>query len=307
MYLKQSFRGSNKFIDYLLSTIFIFLAINILGAIPMIIAMGSSLFTGGEKFALTDLDQNIQLILMLFPFVIGVFAFIFAIRKIHLKKFNDILTTRAKFDFKRAGKGALIWSIILIITAIPSLITSDSIVFNFQATPFIILVIICLILLPFQTSFEEFIFRGYFMQGLAVVTKTRWLPLIFTSIIFGLMHYANPEVKEFGFWMAIPTYIIYGLVMGLVVIMDNGLEIALGMHFANNALSAMLFTTTSSVFQTPALFLDTNPTLSMTDNLVMLVSSITFLIICAIVFKWKDWGKIFRKIEVEKEEIIIQA
>jgi membrane protease YdiL (CAAX protease family) len=297
MYLEQAFKGENKFINYLLSIIFIFLMINTLGAVPMII--GNMFPQYADSFSI-GISQDIKLIYLLFPFAIGAIATLFAVKRIHKKNILSFLTARKSFDFKRAGKGAIIWSIILLISSIPTFLSSDSIVFNFQPVAFIILVLITIFLLIFQTSFEEFLFRGYLMQGFAVATKTRWAPLLITSVIFGLMHISNPEVKEFGVLMTMPTYIIYGLVMGLVVVMDNGLEIALGMHFANNALSSLLFTTTSSVLQTPALFLETKPTVSMTDNIIMLGSSITFLVVCAIVFKWKDWGKIFRKIEVEK-------
>lgn len=297
MYLKQAFQGRNGFIDYFISIIIILILTNTIGAIPLAI---DTLFPQDVNTIPYGIYQDLKLIYMLFPFVIGAIAILFAVKLIHKKTIVSFLTTRKKFDFKRAAKGALIWSVILILTSIPTFLSSDTVVLNFQPLAFLILIFITIFLLIFQTSFEEFLFRGYLMQAFTVATKTRWAPLLITSIIFGLMHISNPEVKEFGVLMTMPTYIIYGLVMGLVVVMDNGLEIALGMHFANNALSSILFTTTASVLKTPALFLETNPTLSMTDNIMMLLSSIAFLIVCSFIFKWKDWGKIFRKIEVER-------
>jgi len=53
---------------------------------------------------------------------------------------------------------------------------------------FAILVVIGTILIPIQTSTEEYIFRGYLMQGFANLAKNKWFPLIMTSVIFGAMH-----------------------------------------------------------------------------------------------------------------------
>ncbi len=55
-----------------------------------------------------------------------------------------------------------------------------------------------ILLLPIQTSAEEYLFRGYLMQGIGIISGNRWLPLILTSLAFGLMHYANPEIAKFG-------------------------------------------------------------------------------------------------------------
>jgi membrane protease YdiL (CAAX protease family) len=37
--------------------------------------------------------------------------------------------------------------------------------------PFLILVLIAVLLIPLQTSFEEYLFRGYWMQGLGILAK----------------------------------------------------------------------------------------------------------------------------------------
>ena len=47
----------------------------------------------------------------------------------------------------------------------------ENYVFNFELKPFLILVAIAIILIPLQTSFEEYLFRGYLMQGIGVVSS----------------------------------------------------------------------------------------------------------------------------------------
>jgi len=307
MYLQQAFRGNNKFSRYFITTIILILSTQILGALPALAAMLYGVMSGGtvnpnnpSDFASLGIDQNLGLALMLIPFAVGFFALLICIRKLHSKKVMDVITTRPKFDFSRAAKGGILWGAFIIISALPSILADDgSVTFNFDPIPFFTLCIVCLLLLPLQTSFEELLFRGYYMQGFAVTTNTRWAPLLVTSIAFGLLHSMNPEVKEFGFWMAMPSYVFMGLIMGIVAVMDNGLEIALGMHFSNNFISALLFTSPVSALQTPALFTDNDPSMSYSDNIIMLITGIAFILLCSKIFKWKDWNKIFKPVVVK--------
>jgi len=56
------------------------------------------------------------------------------------------------------------------------------------------------------------------MQDFAALVKNRWFPIIMTSILFGLMHAFNPEVKEFGFLTMMPQYVSLELYLALLPI-----------------------------------------------------------------------------------------
>ena len=71
------------------------------------------------------------------------------------------------------------------------------------------------------------------MQQIGIITRNRWLPLVITSVFFGLFHSTNPEVAEMGFSVMI-FYIGTGLLLGIMTLMDDGLELALGFHLGNN-------------------------------------------------------------------------
>ena len=75
-----------------------------------------------------------------------------------------------------------------------------------------------------------------------------------TSVLFGLMHSLNPEVKEFGFLTMMPQYILFGLIFGIITIMDDGIEAAMGAHAANNIFLCIMVTNKASALQTPALY-----------------------------------------------------
>ena len=80
------------------------------------------------------------------------------------------------------------------------------------------------------------------MQGFGNLARNKWFPLVMTSLVFGLMHIFNPEVSKMGY-IVLVYYIGTGLFLGLMTLMDEGLELALGFHAANNLIGALLVTT----------------------------------------------------------------
>src|SRR5690606_14213070 len=117
----------------------------------------------------------------------------------------------------------------IILTTIDYYTNPQDYVWQFEAVPFLIMAAIAILLVPLQTAFEEYMFRGYLMQGIGILVKNRWIPLLLTSVIFGALHYANPEVDKIGS-VLMYYYIGTGLFLGIITLMDEGLELALGFH-----------------------------------------------------------------------------
>jgi membrane protease YdiL (CAAX protease family) len=166
----------------------------------------------------------------------------------------------------------------------------ENYVFNFKLIPFLILVLIAIVLVPLQTSFEEYLFRGYLMQGIGVLCKNRWLPLIITSVTFGLLHIANPEIEKLGYILLV-HYIGTGFFLGIITLMDEGLELALGFHAANNLFTALLVTADWTAFQTNSILRDvSDPDVSNVEIFasVLIIYPILILIF-AKVYKWTNW------------------
>ncbi len=126
---------------------------------------------------------------------------------------------------------------------------------------------------------------------------TRWLPLIITSIMFGLIHSMNPEIKEYGFYTMQLYYVSAGLVLGIMTIMDDGLELAFGVHAATNFSGAVFVGYTGAAIQTDALFKTqlVNPQLM---TIFFFVISALFLLMLRYKFNWSSFSKIFKPIEV---------
>ena len=134
------------------------------------------------------------------------------------------------------------------------------------------------------------------MQGFALLVRSRWFPLLMTSLFFALMHIFNPEVKDFGFLAMMPQYLLFGLIFGVITIFDDGIEAAMGAHAANNAFLCIMVTNESSALQTPALYeqLKVNP---WSDLLSMFLMGILVILILKVVFKWGSFSVLFSKVE----------
>ena len=282
MFLEKVYNGRNQWYFYLFSLLIIFTATQV-GSLPLLAYLAKTdphALLAGDISAGTS--TNAGLALALLSFAVGFFALFFCVKYIHRKKYTDIVTGRRKVDWGRVFFAAGIWGGLSLVTLAITLLCSNpaDIVFQFEPLNFGILVVISLLLFPFQTSFEELLFRGYLMQWSALLLRYRWAAILLTGILFGLLHGANPEVEEFGVWLALPQYILMGLILGYVAVKDDGTELALGLHMANNILAAITFTSDSSTLQTHALFKDLHPSASWVDILAMAVTGILFIWIC---------------------------
>ena len=129
------------------------------------------------------------------------------------------------------------------------------------------------------------------MQQIGIVVKNRWFPLVITSILFGLFHSANPEVMEMGFGV-MSFYIGTGLLLGIVTLMDESLELAIGIHLGNNIIAALLMTSEFSALQTDAIFKFTGSGNEGMVSEMIVTMAITYPIILVILakrYKWSNW------------------
>ncbi|CAM3998481.1 MULTISPECIES: CPBP family intramembrane glutamic endopeptidase [Flavobacterium] len=233
---------------------------------------------------------NGAFIMLIAPLSIGLLGVLFWVKFIQGQTIRSLTTSRSKVDWKRIFFSFFIWgSITTIMTLLAYYTNPESFVWNFKPEKFMVFLILAIILVPMQTSFEEYLFRGNMMQGMALVTKSRLIPLLVTSILFGLMHIANPEVGKVGYIIMV-YYIGTGLFLGILTIMDEGLELALGFHAANNLVGALLVTADWTAFQTHSVFKDiSEPSAGFEIIFPVLIIFPLLLFLFSKVYKWKNW------------------
>ena len=386
MFIAQVFKYKHDGWRYLIGGLLIF-TVSQLGQIPLIGAIMFKILSEGGSIAdledpaklMTTLGSNLTLFLMLLSFAIGLLGVYLVVKYLHNQPMVAITTTRKKIDWGRFFFGfSLIAVTTTFFTGLDYYNNPEDFEMQFQLVPFLILAAISIVLMPLQTSFEEYFFRGYLMQGIGassfgkyfpfvfsylVITlsayifvsisfslstllhltitcgifgllaailasnvlepltrmpgyegicnkfRTRFIPLLVTSFVFGGLHFFNPEVEKLGNIIMI-YYIGTGLFLGIITLMDDGLELALGFHAGNNIFAALLVTADWTVFQTNAILKDISEPSAGIDVLApVLILYPIFIGIMGYKYKWKDWGnKLFGRIEapsLETEEITL--
>lgn len=287
----------------------IFIGSQFIGAIPLGIATAIKAFQGVE-IDLTDqwavfsaFEPNVFLVLMLIPFVIGFLALVFWVKLVHRQPFRSLHSAKQKLDWKKIGFSFGLWAFITtVFILLDYYFSPEDYVWNFKLIPFMIMLLIAIVLIPIQTSFEEYLFRGYLMQGIGAAAKNRWVPLLGTSVLFGMLHIFNPEVAKVGYIVLI-SYIGSGLFLGVITLMDEGLELALGFHAANNLVTVLLVTADWTVFQTHSILKDvSDPSLGVEIFAPVFLMYPLLLFVFAKKYRWTQWQeKLFGTITPPEE------
>jgi membrane protease YdiL (CAAX protease family) len=295
MFIEQGIQSENAFWKYLFGSVLLFGA-SLIGQLPLLMGVLYETLVRNKKYPNSNaammhfLEPNFTLFLLLFSFVFVFCGIYFVLRNLHNQSLLSIITSRASIDWKRVGFSFSIWAGFTIgSTAIFYVLHPEDFVLQFELIPFLVLFTIGLILFPFQIGSEELIFRGYIMQGFGNLAHNRWFPLLMTSLIFGLLHIANPEVDKMGYSILM-YYIGTGLFLGITTLMDEGMELALGFHFANNFIGAVLVTSEWSAFQTYAVLKDvSNPSASLDVLLPVFIIFPILLLLFARKYQWTNW------------------
>ncbi|WP_445955363.1 lysostaphin resistance A-like protein [Yeosuana sp.] len=307
MYISQAFKGLHEWWRYLIGLIIIIIAL-IIGQIPFTAAVmyqafknGDSILSVNQQNMLTLLEPNLNLFLMLLSFAVGLAGLFLAVKYLHNQTLIQLTTSRSKIDWKRFWYIFFLWGFVSSsFVLIDYYMSPEDYVVNFQLKPFLILSVIAIIFVPLQTSFEEYLFRGYLMQGIGVILKNKWMPLLLTSVVFGMLHIANPEVDKLGSIILV-YYIATGLFLGILTLMDEGMELSLGFHAANNLFTALLVTADWTAFQTHSILKDmADPKAASFDDIFMPVFLVfpIILLILAKKYEWTNWKeKLFGKVE----------
>ncbi|MFV0570849.1 MAG: lysostaphin resistance A-like protein [Xanthomarina gelatinilytica] len=307
MYIAQAFNALHDWWRYLVGIVFVVIAV-VIGQIPFTVAVfmkamndGESVFGLDETQMMTMLEPNLNLFLMLLSFAVGLIGLFLVVKFLHKQSLTSLTTARPKIDWNRIWFAFILWGIVSSgFITLDYFLSPEDYVVNFKLQPFIILCVIAMVLVPLQTSFEEYLFRGYLMQGIGVLAKNKWVPLLTTSFIFGMLHIANPEVDKLGNVIMV-YYIGTGLFLGIMTLMDEGMELALGFHAANNLFTALLVTADWTAFQTHSVLKDMAEPTSASFTEIFMPVFILFpllLFVFSKKYNWTNWSeKLFGPVE----------
>ena len=292
MFLDKLTYRKKAFGYYLLGS-FIIIVFNQIGQIPLIFSIPTDIILEPDSNPmdiLKSIPSNLRLFLILLSSLITVPGIWLVVTKLHELSFKTIVTMRKKVDYNRIIFSFLLWgSIVTTFVIIGYFISPENYELNFKLKEFLILSVIAIFLIPVQTTVEELVFRGYLMQGFGGLFNSRLMGLLFTSIIFGGLHLLNPEVEALGYLIMV-QYLAYGFVLGIMTLMDEGLELAIGFHAANNLFIVLLLTSSWTVFETESILRDiSDPALTALNFIVPLIVYPILLFVYAKKYSWKGW------------------
>lgn len=294
-HLERALDGQNQWWKYLVIVVAGFVASNVIGAIPLGIVLVVKMMQNGMStlpanpmnFEAYGLNPNVGLVLVVIPFIVALITVILLLKPLHRRSLKDVINGTSTIRWSHFIFAFIVWALMLAVMLVVDYTTDPSnFTMHFDMNRFIILVLVSLLLIPFQTTYEEVLFRGYLAQGIAVWTRNRWLAILLPSLLFGCMHIMNPEVEEYGFWLTIPQYVLFGVIFGIITVLDDGIETAMGAHAANNIFMSIFVTSKASVLQTSALF-EQQRVDPLKDTIVLAVGGMIFIAILSFRYKWK--------------------
>ena len=267
-YLDLAREGRNAWWRYALGAFTIAFFWLVLGDAPYLVLVGSGVETGP---LLDFVAINFSIFMMLAGLAVTVTL-------IHRRPLRSLVTSDARVDWRRAGRGALVWAGVgVAILVMEHLLFPARYYLSFDPERFLPFLAAVLVLTPIQCATEELVFRGYAMQGLGLVTRRPALIAAASSLIFTVPHLMNPEVEQHGMLIMAANYFTIGLLLATVTLRDGRLELAIGLHTVNNVLLALVANYEGSALMTESIFTarDLDP-----------VYSLFTLIAGALVFHW---------------------
>jgi hypothetical protein len=249
-FLAQAELGRNQFWRYvltLLSIIFLSIGAQLFAAVAAFLIEGT--------LNLAKLSPLALFLVTMAPFPFALLALAGGMILLHKRPLITLLNPSRKIAWKTIGLSGLIWFTLSAASdLVLALIDPGNYSWTFDLVKFLPYFILAVILIPIQTSTEEFIFRGYLTQWAGRYSKRLWFPLLAPSLVFMLLHGFNPEVGAYGLLLTMPVYLGMGLLLGWLTLRSQSLELALGLHAANNLYAAIVVTFPNSSLPSPALF-----------------------------------------------------
>ncbi|MGB3457146.1 MAG: CPBP family intramembrane glutamic endopeptidase [Litorimonas sp.] len=255
------------------------------GAVLMFVGAGFYMAGMGELGEVNRLMLSViglspvayMLMLLTFPAaLVGLYLGWKIVHKVPLTALHTALTS---FRWGRVAQSFLImWVVLAGYGIVSSVVTGKAPAFIFDASRFLPFAIVSILLLPIQSATEEIVVRGYMNKGLVHWLGNKWVAFVLTSGLFTALHLSNPEAlagaQAGNLPLVMSGYFFFGFAACLMVLIDDGLESAIGVHAGNNTFAAIFVNYENSVLPTPSIWQATpNPS----------VDAITVILVLCIV------------------------
>lgn len=245
-------------------------------------------------------NKNTYIAIKLGVYAVLICAFYVAFKVLHQRDFKTLITSRNKIRWMRFGMGFATWGVFtMVLFSLSVFSTPQAFEWNFRLIPFLKYFFICIALIPFKAFFKPLLLRGYLLQLSTYFFKKPLIGLLVSIVFYTYyMYMGNSEfIKAVGYEILI-YYVATAFFIGLIIILDQGMEIVLGMTLVSNLISALFVTSKSFQLQPDSILIKNEGI-----NVFILVYVTVFLaypmylILLKKVYKWDDWKqKLYDKI-----------
>ena len=188
------------------------------------------------------------------PFLFGILGLAIILPLLHKRPMLTLLGADKKLQWQPLLESCGLWlAIVAGVTALFYVLAPSEFDFTFTWQSWLPLLLVTLPLTFLQVTCEELFFRGYLLQGLGLVIRSKVVLASVAALPFALVHFSNPEMQRGLGWMAL-YYFIFGVLTGWITLKRDRLEPALGFHLANNYFGILVVSSTDSVLPVPSIF-----------------------------------------------------
>ena len=316
-FLNNVNEGENSIWRYLITIALTWIVSNLIAGFLLVILIVFYFISTGnlDPIAMVDYINNFDsnaILLLSMTFIIASFSMTFlfiSMKYIHKRDFFSLFNFSKKYDefsgkavswTKRIRwnfmlKGALIWSIFLIVLLLIQFILSpETLYLNFNIENFYLIILLFILAIPIQVLFEELFFRGYLNQGLSLKIKNPLIIILISSFVFSLGHIINGGMDPIFMVSNVLITFIIGIIFSVATLTTNGIEWAVGAHLANNFFAFIISSSEGSLGNFETIIQSTTPI----DPLWELIFSlIVFSIFAVILFFYKK-EKILKALKI---------
>lgn len=291
-FLQQAYRGRNKW--------WIWSLIIIVVAYPFYTSLLGYFLKINTAYIPKFFNTNTLLIAFIsFKEIIFFILLLLGVQFLHKRNILSIITASFSIRWYRVILGCLTWAFFLICyLSLHVLKYPYAFQLNFELIPFLKLALVCFTLVLGRAAFIEIFFRGYLLQGLSMLLKRKEVALFCMGVIYTIVYGFNAVTDKLGYEILL-FYFVTAIFTGIITLLDDGAEIAIGMQIATNIIALLYVTSSWYNFQTDAIFIDTSPPdLLYILYIPVLVFFPMYFWFLTKIYRWDNWKeKLLGKVE----------
>lgn len=238
-------------------------------------------------------DTTAKFAIKQFRYVILVLIFFGMFKFLHKRDFKMLITCRKKFDFLRFWLSFSVWGVILILVfSVKVVLYPELYKFNFSLFPFLKLLLLTTFVMIFKVVFTTVLINSYILQLFTVVFKKPWLILFASVLLFtSLMYFRSSSLGS----LSIFYYLVLGVFLYLVIILDSGTELTMGVLLVSALISRLFIAYSANETQLDAVFIKEGSRDVFLLGVVIPFCFVIFFFFLYKTYNWSDW-----KIRLEK-------